>query len=69
MQEYNTITANVPQPQGLLSPAVLCHLQAVSPALTMKTVCFLLIPYPLEELLLLLLHGSPNGLLGVPFLF
>lgn len=35
----------------------------------MGTVCFLLVPHPLEELLLLLVHGSPNGLLGVPFLF
>lgn len=45
----------------------MCHSQAVSPALTMGTVCFLLKPHPLEELLLLLLYGSPKGLLGVPF--
>lgn len=45
----------------------MCHSQAVSPALTMGTVCFRLKPHPLEELLLLLLYGSPKGLLGVPF--
>lgn len=47
----------------------MCHSQAVSPALTMGAVCFLLKPHPLEELLLLLLYGSPKGLLGVPFFY
>lgn len=47
----------------------MCHSQAASPALRMGTVCFLLKPHPLEELLLLLLHGSPDGLLGVPLFY
>lgn len=64
IQSQQTLLSHSP-----LSPAVIPHLQAVTPALTMGTVGFLLMLHPLEELLLLLPLSSPNGLLGIAFLF
>lgn len=63
---WNTITANAPQPRSQLSPAVIPHMQAVTPALTVGRVCFLLTLHPLKGLYYC---TAPNGLLGIAFLF